>query len=133
MTESNLLTSPTAEATRATAATDTNAAKAGSPISSPSSTPQVYDLYADLFSKQSSASGNLFSKQSAAAPDGSSTNPPQVRSAPVQAAPATAPRSPTTLVEAGLHLGQLSDLVLKQLYLQGTVLGGDISRSTRLP
>ncbi|MBS0201920.1 MAG: ATPase [Planctomycetes bacterium] len=44
-----------------------------------------------------------------------------------------APRSPSSLAECGLQLGQIADLVLKQLYLHGTLLGGDIARATRLP
>jgi len=44
-----------------------------------------------------------------------------------------APRSPATLAECGLQLGLIADLVLKQLYLHGTLLGGDIARATRLP
>ena len=122
MTESTpSSTSLAAEATHSAAASVANVMKPGT------SSPQVYDLYADLFSKQSSVA------QSLAAPMASPTDRSQPESAPVQAAPASAPRSPTTLTEAGLHLGQLSDLVLKQLYLQGTVLGGDIARSIRLP
>ena len=122
MTESTpSSTSLAAEATHSAAASVANVMKPGT------SSPQVYDLYADLFSKQSSVA------QSLAAPMASPTDRSQPESAPVQAAPASAPRSPTTLTEAGLHLGQLSDLVLKQLYLQGTGLGGDIARSIRLP
>lgn len=44
-----------------------------------------------------------------------------------------APPSPTTLAECGLQLSLIADLVLKQLYLHGTMLGGDIARATRLP
>jgi predicted ATPase with chaperone activity len=125
MFESPNLTSLPAEAAGPSAAPDV--AKPAPPASSPSSAPQVYDLYADLFSRQSSTAQLL------AAAQASPASRVQSVTAPVQAAPASAPRSPTTLAEAGLHLGQLSDLVLKQLYLQGTVLGGDISRSTRMP
>jgi predicted ATPase with chaperone activity len=44
-----------------------------------------------------------------------------------------APHSPSTLAESGLQLEQIADLALKQLYLHGTMLGGDIARATRLP
>lgn len=83
-----------------------------------SASPQVYDLYSDLFSRQSvpgaSAAGSGVSMQG-------------------QVAPAPPPRSPSTLVDAGLTMGQLSDLVLKTLYIQGVLQGGDLSRLTRLP
>lgn len=41
--------------------------------------------------------------------------------------------APQTLEETGLSLVQLSGLVLKQLYLQGSALGLEISRSAHLP
>jgi hypothetical protein len=44
-----------------------------------------------------------------------------------------APKSPATLRESGLTLMQVSDLILKQLYLQGNALGIDIARHARLP
>ncbi len=43
------------------------------------------------------------------------------------------PPVPTTLDESGLTLMQVSDLVLKQLYLQGSLLGVDMARNARLP
>jgi predicted ATPase with chaperone activity len=85
----------------------------------PASPPQVYDLYADLFSKPSATSNQ-----------GSSHGH---GSTPAQAAPAPPPRSPATLVDSGLTMGQLTDLLLKTLYVQGVLQGGDIARSTRLP
>lgn len=41
--------------------------------------------------------------------------------------------APLTLAESGLSLMKLCDLVLKQLYLQGSAVGIEISRSARLP
>jgi predicted ATPase with chaperone activity len=69
------------------------------------------DLFADLF-QQGSRSGG-FAAQGAPLP--------------------TAPRCPTTLEETGLGLMQICDLVLKQLYLQGNLLGIQLARSARLP
>lgn len=82
--------------------------------------PQVYDLYADLFSEAQTA-----------LPDGLSAD--AVGSLPTQAAPAPQPRSPVTLSDAGLTMGQLCDLVLKTMYVQGVLQGGDLSRLIRLP
>lgn len=43
------------------------------------------------------------------------------------------PRAPTTLAESGLSLAQICDLILKQVYMQGAVLGIDLARQSRLP
>lgn len=48
----------------------------------------------------------------------------------VQAPPPTSPR---TLRESGLNANQVCDLILKQLYLQGTLLGVELARNARLP
>lgn len=48
----------------------------------------------------------------------------------VQAPPPTSPR---TLQQSGLALNQVCDLVLKQLYLHGKLLGVEIARNARLP
>jgi predicted ATPase with chaperone activity len=48
----------------------------------------------------------------------------------VQAPPPTSPR---TLRESGLSANQVCDLILKQLYLQGTLLGVEMARNARLP
>jgi predicted ATPase with chaperone activity len=85
--------------------------------SSGTSSSQVGKLYADLFSKPSS-SEIVCPKEKPAA-----STVPSV----------AAPRTPTTLEDCGLQLGMIADLALKQLYLHGTLLGGDISRATRLP
>ncbi|RMG41377.1 MAG: ATPase [Planctomycetota bacterium] len=43
------------------------------------------------------------------------------------------PRAPRSLAESGLTLTQLCDLLLKQLYLHGALLGLQLSRNARLP
>lgn len=78
---------------------------------------QVGKLYADLFSKPLPAGLATADKAKADGP----------------ANAVAAPRSPTNLAECGLQLGLIADLVLKQLYLHGTMLGGDLARATRLP
>jgi len=65
--------------------------------------------------------------------------PPPSQLAPTQPTPIPpadvlpALRSPATLEESGLSLSFLCDMVLKQLYFQGNLLGIDISREIRLP
>ena len=123
MTESTSPSTPqTHEVTSEAPVSEASASKPGLPSAPSTASPQVYDLYADLFSKPAPVSAQAAPVQRT-----------QGNAAPSQAAPAPAPRSPATLAESGLHLGQLCDLVLKQLYLQGTLLGGDIARGTRLP
>ncbi len=100
---------------------------AGAPRSSAGSS-QVGKLYADLFSKPLPSDLVPGGKEKSAAPH----SPAPPTTAP-HAASVTAPRSPTTLAECGLQLGLIADLALKQLYLHGTLLGGDIARATRLP
>ena len=80
---------------------------------------QVGKLYADLFTKPNSNSPAAGQKDKGKSADSKLAVP--------------APRTPTTLAECGLQLGQITDLVLKQLYLHGTMLGGDVARATRLP
>jgi predicted ATPase with chaperone activity len=41
--------------------------------------------------------------------------------------------APTSLEESGLNLMMVCDLILKQLYLQGSLLGVDVARNARLP
>jgi hypothetical protein len=89
---------------------------------------QVGKLYADLFSRPATIGGSPGNAASQRLPS------PTIPSAGSSAAPTlAAPRPPTTLAESGLQLGQVADLVLKQLYLHGTLLGGDVARATRLP
>ena len=47
--------------------------------------------------------------------------------------PVPAPRTPRTLSESGLSISQLSDLLLKTLYVHGVLQGSDLARLTRLP
>lgn len=79
---------------------------------------QLFDLYTDIFSQNGSAEQSLLTSA------GSKLLP---------ANPAAPPRSPVTLMDTGLHLGQLCELVLKQLYLHGTLWGNVIARHIRLP
>src|SRR5438552_1152425 len=82
--------------------------------------PQVYDLYADLFAGPGT--------EHRADPQGG------LRAAVMtQAAPAPSPRSPATLADSGLTNGQLSDLLLKTLYVHGVLQGTDFCRLLRLP
>ena len=81
--------------------------------------PQVYDLYADLFSRPAVNEGH--------------TEQNSRESLQGHVAPAPPPRSPVALAESGLTMGQLSDLLLKTLYVQGVLQGSDLARSTRLP
>jgi len=48
------------------------------------------------------------------------------------AAPAPPPRQPVTLLDCGLPLTLVGDLVLKVLYVQGTAIGQDIANQIRL-
>lgn len=87
----------------------------------PSGIPQVYDLYSDLFSSPTTVTTDS---------DGSDEPQSLLLG---QVPPAPAPRSPATLAESGLSMGQLCDLLLKTLYIHGIVQGGDLARMTRLP
>jgi hypothetical protein len=49
------------------------------------------------------------------------------------AAAADAPPAPRSLKQTGLPLGTICDLILKQLYLQGNLLGIQFARQMRLP
>lgn len=82
---------------------------------------QVYDLYADLFPGSASAESRIDSQGGTR---GASLS---------QAAPAPSPRSPTNLADSGLTMGQLCDLMLKTLYVQGVLQGTDLGRVLRLP
>jgi predicted ATPase with chaperone activity len=52
---------------------------------------------------------------------------------PVGAASAPPPALPLTLAESGLTLGYVAELILKQLYVQGTLIGQDVALQLRLP
>lgn len=47
--------------------------------------------------------------------------------------PVPAPRTPRTLSESGLSNSQLSDLLLKTLYVHGVLQGSELARLIRLP
>ena len=74
------------------------------------------DLFSDLFAQPTSGPGRGRQPAPPATPEVS-----------------LVPRSPATLEETGLGLMQVCDLILKQLYLQGNLLGAQISRNARLP
>ncbi len=82
---------------------------------------QAADLYSNLFEPPSERPQPTPDLQESPA-----TGQEQSRSAPV-------PPSPITLAASGLTLVQVCDLILKQLYLEGNLLGIDISRQARLP
>jgi len=76
------------------------------------------DLYSDLF-------GAPFEGQRS--PQSASKNPSRIIASPA------APRSPQTLEQTGLTLMQVSELLLKQLYLHGNLVGAQLARQARLP
>jgi len=80
----------------------------------------VADLYDKLFSESSGWESES---------RGSTLGGP----VPHDAAAATAPPAPLTLRQTGLTLGTICDLILKQLYLQGNLLGIQFARQMRLP
>ncbi len=83
------------------------------------------DLYSDLFQKKQLTT-DLPDDSSHLEPDADvSLNKLNFEGKPIPA--------PQTLEESGLSLMQLCNLVLKQLYLQGSALGIEISRSAHLP
>ena len=82
--------------------------------------PSVADLYDKLFSEPVELATELNGGQHA-------------HEVPRDAPAATAPPAPLTLRQTGLTLGTISDLILKQLYLQGNLLGIQFARQMRLP
>lgn len=60
---------------------------------------------------------------------------PEVPASPVEfeTSRPTPPATPGSLAETGLSLNQISDLILKIVYLNGTLTGFEISRELRLP
>ncbi len=80
----------------------------------------VADLYDKLFSDGGDSSGEA----------GGEYGDHEV---PHDAPAATAPPAPLTLRQTGLSLGTITDLILKQLYLQGNLLGIQFARQMRLP
>ncbi len=91
------------------------------------------DLYSQLFQMQGRDRPAAFppvTQPPAATP----AQPSPVRRSPrsVGRLPQT-PVAPQSLIQSGLSLMQISELILKQLYLQGALLGIDIARQARLP
>jgi hypothetical protein len=79
---------------------------------------QQAELYAELFG---------------VAPAPRQTRASEQRQKMLQQVQAPPPTSPRTLRESGLSPNQVCDLILKQLYLQGTLLGVEMARNARLP
>jgi predicted ATPase with chaperone activity len=69
----------------------------------------VHDLYSNLFARDS-----------------------RPADMPAPAPPVVAPRQPSVLADCGLTLGFLSELVLKLLYVHGSLLGQEIAHQIRL-
>jgi len=78
------------------------------------------DLYSQVF-------------QQAWAPSPGQPQTPRPRGPSSLARLPAAPPAPANLHESGLGLMQVCDLILKQLYLQGSLLGVDLARNARLP
>ncbi len=94
----------------------TAAAVAPLPDAGTTRTSQVHDLFSDVFER-------------AAKPV---PGTPVKATAKTSAAPATPPRLPGTLADTGLNLGQISEMVLKLLYMHGSLVGQDIAHQVRL-
>ncbi len=80
------------------------------------------EVYDDIFSHAALPGGN----QVPLVPDSHAIAAPLTQQVP-------APPCPTTLQEAGIGLMPLAELLLKQLYLQGNLLGVQLARQVRLP
>lgn len=80
------------------------------------------DLFTNLFSQQPTPQPSTLPKE-------------EMRDKPVsgRGISVPVPQSPVSLRASGLTLMQVSDLILKQLYLQGNLLGIDVARHSRLP
>lgn len=81
------------------------------------------ELFADLFEELSEETRSLLADPQVATlgvkTDGSSA--------------ANAPKAPVSLKDSGLSRMQVCDLILKQIYLHGHLLGVDIAKNARLP
>jgi len=94
------------------------------------------DLYADLFSSERRPSPPMVPVPPARPLPGMSQPPgpgPNFRTGEFGNATVGRPQAPFSIAESGLNIGQVSDLILKQLYLQGNLLGVHLARSARLP
>jgi len=85
----------------------------------------VADLYSDLFPQGKQEKPAPGMPRTAQRATGATTTRSRTGAADIPA--------PQTLEETGLSLVQLSGLVLKQLYLQGSAIGLEICRSAHLP
>ncbi|MDA1165327.1 MAG: ATPase [Planctomycetota bacterium] len=104
----------------------------GIPTSSVSGSPSTATLAGNGgrgFSQQAELYAELFG----VAPAPQQTRAAQQRQKLLSQVQAPPPPSPRTLRESGLSANQVCDLVLKQLYLQGTLLGVEMARNARLP
>ena len=101
------------------------------PRAAPQPAGQSADLYAQLFqaTARSPASAPPANAPPLASPPAARRGGPRVASGQLP----QVPPAPMTLAQSGLTLMQVCDLILKQLYLQGGLLGVDIARQSRLP
>ncbi len=98
----------------------------------PRSTASQAELFAHLFgTTQVAATPPLRGSELPAVPR--IPPPPVFKPRPATGAGPTAPSAPTGLADSGLSLLQVCDLLLKQLYLGGGLLGVDMARQARLP
>ena len=90
------------------------------------------ELFARLFGTTQVAAAPLLKESEGT---GVPSLPPALRSRQAGGAGAmpAAPLAPTGLADCGLSLLQVSDLMLKQLYLGGNLLGVEMARQARLP
>lgn len=113
---------------------------AGQPSPLRPSADQAGDLFAHLFGVTQATAAVQPPAVGQAPPSGQASAPPALPLPPVfkpgQAivtkVPA-APIAPTNLADCGLSLLQVCDLLLKQLYLGGNLLGVEMARQARLP
>lgn len=81
------------------------------------------ELFSDLFAELTEETRSLLAD-------------PQVATLGVKtdaAAPPNAPKAPLTLKDCGLTRMQICDLILKQIYMHGNLLGVEIAKNARLP
>src|SRR5579872_850824 len=86
---------------------------------SPQNATNVADLFDELFSDPEALAAAQGGQSGAVIPH--------------DAAAADAPQAPLSLKQTGLSLGTICELILKQLYLQGNLLGIQFARQMRLP
>lgn len=116
-----------------------HAASSGEPAR-PAAPPEDEELYASFFSTVDELTQHV---RKAAGPTGATggsfaTQPEPVAStgavSPTRYSPVVEPpRCPRSLAESGLSLQQVCDLILKQLYIHGSLFGYQIARNLHLP